>query len=991
MYEAVQFQLSGPLCVLGDFNAIVSPDEGSNVTGYTASMREFGDWINDNNLLDHRVIGPLYTWHNNRLDGIIYRRLDRCLVNLSWTSIFPGSVVELLAPGFSDHCGVLLNTDMNVASLPKSFKFFNCWIQNKDYDKIVAEAWERVNVVDPNNGFHRVYAKLKEVKNALKQLNKDQFSDVSRRVIEAEENLKAAQMALLTSSGLVDVEEVKVCKGKWIELRNAEESLYRQKSRENWLKLGDSNTAYFHRAVKIKQVKKQIGYLELSNGAISSNMGEITQEIVSYYMNLLGKSDPQVRKVSGAELDQLIMKKLSSDKAEKLTSVVTVAEIKDAMFSISGNKSPGPDGFGSSFYKHSWDIVGGDICQAVSQFFATGSLHRSVNSTILSLIPKKINAVNIKDYRPIACCNVLYKCIAKVLATRIASCLPEVISSSQSAFVKGRSIGDNILMAHELVNGYHLKHISPRCAIKIDLRKAFDSVDLSYVLMVMTAMGFPAQFIKWINGCLSSVMISVGVNGGSVGYFKGVKGVRQGDPLSPALFVISMEVLHCLFHRASIEKRIPFHPKCKKLAIINLSFADDLMVFTNGTLDGVLGIFKVLQDFYSVSGLQLNPEKTEIFFSRSVTQQTREEIVNHTGFAEGSLPVRYLGVPLVSGKIKAKDCEVLLEKITAKISGWRVQTLSYAGRLQLVKSVLATMSQYWMTIFLLPTSIIKAVEKLCSDFLWKVSDGNHKRAKVAWKYITFPFDEGGLEIRDMSIWNTSCVIRHIWSILASAGSIWVAWIKAYRLQNKTIWSCEGKPYHSWFWRRILKVRCFSIDRFTIDEEGEVNWCGKNMAKYSVADVYDALCVKQTRVLWGELIWAQPRIPKHCFMGWLAVNKRLVTREVMSHWGVTVDISCLLCDDGVDDIQHIMVSCSFSHAVQQLLFGKATTASTWEQEVGLSAGLFAGNSSVAKKSRLLWRAWVSSVWYERCRRNAGEKPRPPEDVFSVIKFECDSMQ
>ncbi|CAN1178049.1 hypothetical protein LINPERHAP2_LOCUS33458 [Linum perenne] len=287
MYEAVQFQLSGPLCVLGDFNAIVSPDEGSNVTGYTASMREFGDWINDNNLLDHRVIGPLYTWHNNRLDGIIYRRLDRCLVNLSWTSIFPGSVVELLAPGFSDHCGVLLNTDMNVASLPKSFKFFNCWIQNKDYDKIVAEAWERVNVVDPNNGFHRVYAKLKEVKNALKQLNKDQFSDVSRRVIEAEENLKAAQMALLTSSGLVDVEEVKVCKGKWIELRNAEESLYRQKSRENWLKLGDSNTAYFHRAVKIKQVKKQIGYLELSNGAISSNMGEITQEIVSYYMNLL--------------------------------------------------------------------------------------------------------------------------------------------------------------------------------------------------------------------------------------------------------------------------------------------------------------------------------------------------------------------------------------------------------------------------------------------------------------------------------------------------------------------------------------------------------------------------------------------------------------------------------------------------------------------------------------------------------------------------------
>ncbi|CAN1128627.1 Transposon TX1 uncharacterized 149 kDa protein [Linum perenne] len=230
------------------------------------------------------------------------------------------------------------------------------------------------------------------------------------------------------------------------------------------------------------------------------------------------------------------------------------------MFSISGDKSPRPDGFTSEFFKNSWSLVRGDVVLVVQTFFRNGKLHRSVNSAILSLIPKKINASNIKEYRPIACCNVLYKCITKTLAARIAICLSEVISSTQSALVKGHHIGDNILMAHELVNGYHLKHVSPRCdLIKVYLRKAFDFVDLRYLLIVMEAMGFPNQFLIWIRGCLDSAMISIVLNGGSVGYFKGEKGVRQGDPLSPALFIIAMELLHCLFVKAIKEKRIQYH------------------------------------------------------------------------------------------------------------------------------------------------------------------------------------------------------------------------------------------------------------------------------------------------------------------------------------------------------------------------------------------------------------------------------------------------
>ncbi|CAN0885767.1 Transposon TX1 uncharacterized 149 kDa protein [Linum grandiflorum] len=184
----------------------------------------------------------------------------------------------------------------------------------------------------------------------------------------------------------------------------------------------------------------------------------------------------------------MLLKRLSAENSDQLGTPVTAEEIRKALFSIPNKKSPGPDGFSSCFFKNDWPLVGEEVTEAVLDFFHTGHLSRVVNSTLLALIPKKPHAQHITDYRPIACCNVLYKCIAKVLSNRLVPCLPDVISSSQSAFVKGRHIGDNILMAHELVSAYHLKHTSPRCAFKVDLKKAFDSVDLSYLLVVMDVM-----------------------------------------------------------------------------------------------------------------------------------------------------------------------------------------------------------------------------------------------------------------------------------------------------------------------------------------------------------------------------------------------------------------------------------------------------------------------------------------------------------------------
>lgn len=186
--------------------------------------------------------------------------------------------------------------------------------------------------------------------------------------------------------------------------------------------------------------------------------------------------------------------------------------------------------------------MGTSVIEAIQSYFHTGWMERQVNATIISLIPKTNNASSIHDYRPISCCSTIYKCIAKILANRLREVLPLLISSNQAAFVRGRSISDNLLLAHELVHNYHRAAISPRSAIKIDLHKAFDSINWDFIINLLEAAGFPPIFINWIKGCITTTWFSAAINGSLVGFFKGRKGIRQGDPLSPYIFVLVMEV-----------------------------------------------------------------------------------------------------------------------------------------------------------------------------------------------------------------------------------------------------------------------------------------------------------------------------------------------------------------------------------------------------------------------------------------------------------------
>ncbi|XP_048604867.1 uncharacterized protein LOC125582291 [Brassica napus] len=267
----------------------------------------------------------------------------------------------------------------------------------------------------------------------------------------------------------------------------------------------------------------------------------------------------------------------------------TADDIKNAFFSLPRNKTGGPD----------------EVTEAILEFFKSGCLLKQWNSANLVLIPKKPNASLTTDFRPISCLNTVYKVISKLLASRLKAILPLMVSKAQSAFRPGRLLAENVLLATDLVKGYNTQALSPRGMLKVDLRKAFDCVRWDFILSSLRALAIPESYICLITECLSTASFSVSVNGISGGFFKSTKGITQRDPLSPYLFVLAMECLSRLLLSRYEMCGIGYHPGTEHLKISHLMFADDVMVFFDGTSNSH-SIAECLDDFASWSGLHMS-------------------------------------------------------------------------------------------------------------------------------------------------------------------------------------------------------------------------------------------------------------------------------------------------------------------------------------------------------------------------------------------------
>ncbi|KAL0298111.1 UNVERIFIED_CONTAM: putative ribonuclease H protein [Sesamum angustifolium] len=504
------------------------------------------------------------------------------------------------------------------------------------------------------------------------------------------------------------------------------------------------------------------------------------KEIVAYgnvwidcWLMMLGYDCGRIRIINVLTLGLLITPHLCSE--EILISIRR--KLKKHSLTLL-DKAPGPDGYSSGFYKAAWPVIGEEIIKAILEFFTTGRLLKQVNTTILALIPKVRAPSTVSDFRPISCCNVLYKVITKIIVQRLRLVLDKLISPSQNAFVPGRSIGDNILLAQELFAGYNRQGLPMRCALKVDLRKAYDTVEWDFLSAVLQMFGFSGTFIGWVEECVTTPMFSVCINGNPHGFFKGSRGLRQGDPMSPFLFVLIMEVLQLmLLQLIDQNEGFSFHWRCKELGLFQLCFADDLLLFCKADVASVRVFRHGLAEFAKLSGLHANPQKSQLILSRSA-HDVREQLLAALHFQEGHLPL-------------------------SRIKGWESIQLSFAGRLQLIKSVLMSLNLLGNGLHFTERGHQRGGKKM-RTFLWK---GNSAVGypKVAWSVVCKPIEEGGQGIRDILALNKALMSRHLWNVIQNnQSSIWVKWIAHTRL-HKSVWTVDVKG-GSWGWRKILRLR-----------------------------------------------------------------------------------------------------------------------------------------------------------------------------------------
>ena len=344
-------------------------------------------------------------------------------------------------------------------------------------------------------------------------------------------------------------------------LQDRESRMWCQRSRVLWLSKGDNNTAFFHCKATKRLRKNLIRGIRDGNGAWLTNHDDIGHVMESYYKELFSTTNPNLEVDSLEKIPCMVTDLMNSELVKEFSEL----EVKEALNQMAPLKASGPDGMPPLFYQHFWSIMQHDVTLAILSWLNSGILPEPINHRLITLIPKIDNPKLVSNFRPISICNVLYKIYSKVLANRLKKFLSSLITEHQSAFAKDRLILDNIVVAFETL--HHMKHHNSGkhgyMAIKLDISKAYDRIEWVYLEKLMEKMGFYARWVTLMMSCVKTVSYSIMVNGEPTEMIHPNRGIRQGDPLSPFLFLLCTEGLHALIKHSARNGDIKGFSLCK--------------------------------------------------------------------------------------------------------------------------------------------------------------------------------------------------------------------------------------------------------------------------------------------------------------------------------------------------------------------------------------------------------------------------------------------
>ncbi|PWA95854.1 Arginine repressor C-terminal-like domain-containing protein [Artemisia annua] len=464
----------------------------------------------------------------------------------------------------------------------------------------------------------------------------------------------------------------------------------------------------------------------------------------------------------------------------------------------------GRTAFNFKFIKSYWEIIKYDFLNCVKYFETTGKFANGCKPSFIVLIPKKADPLGFSDYRPISLIGCVYKVISKILSARLAKVIPSIIGPNQTAFIEGRQNLDGCLVANEIIRMANIEDLN-LMIFKVDFEKAFDSVNWNFLHDIMKQMGFGEKWRKWIDACLSSASNSVMVNGSPSKEFKMERGLRQGDPLSPFLFLIVAEALQVAVLEAcskGVFKGITLADGGANLSL--LQYADDALFIGEWSRLNVKNLILILKCFENASGLKVNLSKSRLF-GIVIPNIEVEEVASSLGCIHDSLPFMYLGLPV--GK-KMRLCDGwndVINRFRERLSAWKAKALSIGGRLTLVKSILGSLPIYYLSLFKAPKKVINLLESIRCRFFWGFKENQRGISWVKWNSILLKPSMGGLGVGSLLAKNLSLLGKWKWRFLTEKEALWRMVIQKFYGDSGGFGSLTDFPGPNGIWCDIIKA------------------------------------------------------------------------------------------------------------------------------------------------------------------------------------------
>ena len=707
---------------------------------------------------DHSASEKSYTWMVSRNGKQLFSTLDRVLYNntrLILTTMFTDWSISV-----SDHAAVFAKFHYSINQAAKSHiaRLDPTLLKDEESRSVLDSNFkdlfdQRLAHWSPHQSLE--YAKLciRTAANAASNFRKSQYRDV-----EAEVNANINQLVGKLAEMKEGDQESLVTQACLDEQRNLKRDLVNkigtkieQRTARKWYNEGELANKYFLNILR-RKTSDTIESLEV-DGELTNDQTEISDGVVNFYKDLYELKENSTPSPNAPNLDDI--KKEFFSKVEPIPpeeeATVTAPVSVEELWTVLDNcvdSAPGPDGIPYSYLKYFWKEFGQILALAWEQSIRTGELPPSHKQSYLKLIPKAgKDLTKIGNWRPITLSNTDHKLVTKAYSKRVTNAVKSKISEEQTAYIEGRLINDNIRAMIRTIDLANEDQTVDGIVISLDARKAFDSVDHSYIKDTLTAFGL-GNFVGIFNILYKGLKSDIIINGDIKRGYKIERGVKQGDALSCILFIMCIEPLLRNIKANSAIAEI----KSAKISL-NLpkaySYADDITALTVNKIESVQALFHEYERLSKLSGLILNADKTELL---CFNQQPNVRVTHEINYLTERFKIESMDRIKVNGIFLMQDPEQRIEAnvkkvtdaINRQLTSWSTRSLSLLGKILIIKTFAISQAIYLMQTCSIPARHLKLIEAPIYKFLW---NKNFKAAKapdrIKREIINTPIELGG--------------------------------------------------------------------------------------------------------------------------------------------------------------------------------------------------------------------------------------------------------